>query len=69
MFEILRMKRKKQLALPEPKSTFEKEISYVRIFLETAGINANDYEVEDVLCFLNENTIKINLKKKINRKE
>lgn len=68
MFEILRMTRKKQLALPEPKSTFEKELSYVQIFLETAGINADDFEIKDVLCFLNEDTIKINLKKKIQTK-
>ena len=66
MFEFLQKKRKKEnnvIELPSAK-TFEKEMNYVKVFLKSAEINPNDFEIEDVLLFMSEGILKINMKMK-----
>jgi hypothetical protein len=65
MFEILRMKRKKENVIELPGvNKFQEQINCVTSFLKSAGINPNDFELSDVLVFVKEGTLKINMKTK-----
>lgn len=65
MFEILRMKRKKENVIELPGvNKFQEQINCVTSFLKSAGINPNDFELSDVLVFVKEGTLKINMKVK-----
>lgn len=65
MFEILRMKRKKENVIELPGTNkFQEQINCVTSFLKSAGINPNDFELSDVLVFVKEGTLKINMKMK-----
>lgn len=66
MFEFLQKKRKKEnnvIELPGV-NRFQEQINCVTSFLKSAGINPNDFELSDVLVFVKEGTLKINMKMK-----
>ena len=66
MFEFLQKKRKKEnnvIELPGV-NRFQEQINCVTSFLKSAGINPNDFELFDVLVFVKEGTLKINMKMK-----
>ena len=66
MFEFLQKKRKKEnnvIELPGV-NRFQEQINCVTSFLKSVGINPNDFELSDVLVFVKEGTLKINMKMK-----
>lgn len=66
MFEFLQKKRKKEnnvIELPGV-NRFQEQINCVTSFLKSAGFNPNDFELSDVLVFVKEGTLKINMKMK-----
>ena len=66
MFEFLQKKRKKEnnvIELPGV-NRLQEQINCVTSFLKSAGINPNDFELSDVLVFVKEGTLKINMKMK-----
>ena len=66
MFEFLQKKRKKENNVIEllGVNRFQEQINCVTSFLKSAGINPNDFELSDVLVFVKEGTLKINMKMK-----
>lgn len=66
MFDFLQKKRKKEnnvIELPGV-NRFQEQINCVTSFLKSVGINPNDFELSDVLVFVKEGTLKINMKMK-----